>query len=293
MQRYRRVDRSTVGMRNGQLVGAVVLVVQAATLLPVVRYPLAYYSPLLGGGTVADRLILVGWGEGLDRVGSWIDAQPRPLGEPTVATSYHRVLQAQLQGSAIPLEHVRMADYVVPYVNTLQRGDEAVVLGPYLGASTPEYTVVLNGIEYARVYRGPHYPVSTELWLTFDDRVTLVRDVTAPGSFDVRAGDEVMVGLRWERPAPAQERVVVAILAPDGRPVVQDERQVGEDGPDARGQPGDLHRLTVPPRTPPGTHRLAMRVLDGRSRATLAAAGSPAVEGEWLILRDLAVTRAP
>ena len=107
---------------------------QAATLLPVVRYPLAYYSPLLGGGSFAEELILVGWGEGLDQVGAWIDAQPRPLGEPTVATSYHRVLQAQLTGSAIPLEHVRMADYVVPYVNTLQRGDEAAVLGPYLGS---------------------------------------------------------------------------------------------------------------------------------------------------------------
>ena len=168
---------------------AVAVVVQATMLLSVVRYPLAYYSPLLGGGAFADRLLLVGWGEGLDQVGGWIDAQPRPLGEPTVATSYHRVLQAQLKGSAVPLEYVRMADYVVPYVNTLQRGDEALVLGPYLGSSTPEYTVQINGIEYARVYRGPHYPYTVEHAYTYANRVTLVRSTVAPGSDDVRPGE--------------------------------------------------------------------------------------------------------
>ena len=269
------------------------VVVQAATLLPVVRYPLAYYNLLLGGGSYAEDLILVGWGEGLDQVAAWIDTRPRPLGEPTVATSYHRVLQSQLTGSAVPLEHVRMADYVVPYVNTLQRGDEAQVLGPYLGASTPEHTVTINGIEYARVYQGPHYPVSTEQWIGFGDRVTLVRDVMAPGSADLRPGEELTVGLRWDRAPAAQERVIVAILSDDGRPVVQDERKVGEDGPDERGQPGDLHRLTVPPRTPPGTYRLALRLVDGQSGATLPAAGSSVADGDWLVVRDLAVTRSP
>ena len=186
-----------------------------------------------------------------------------------------------------------MADYVVPYVNTLQRGDETHVLGPYLGRSTPEHTVTINSIEYARIYRGPHFPVSTEQWTAFGDRVTLVRDVMAPGSAELRPGEELMIGLRWERATPAQERVIVAILGPDGRPVVQNERKVGEDGPDERGQPGDLHRLIVPPRTPPGTYRLALRVADGQSRATLAATGSSAADGDWLIVRDLAVTRSP
>jgi hypothetical protein len=274
------------------VLGAAV-VLQAATLLPVVRYPLAYYSPLLGGGAFAEDLILVGWGEGLDQVAAWIDAQPRPLGEPTVATSYHRVLQAQLTGSAVPLEHVRMADYVVPYVNTLQRGDAAQVLGPYLGSSTPEHTVTINGIEYARVYRGPHYPVSTEQWIGFGDRVTLIRDVMAPGSADLRAGEELTISLRWDRAPAAQERVIVAILGPDGRPVVQDERKIGEDGPDQRGQPGDLHRLTVPARTAPGTYRLVLRVVDGRTRATVPASGGSAADGDWLVVRDLAVTRSP
>jgi hypothetical protein len=272
---------------------ALAVAVQAATLLTVFRYPLAYYNPLLGGGAVAERLILVGWGEGLDQVGAWIGAQPRPLGEPTVATSYHRVLQAQLSGSAIPLEHVRMADYVVPYVNTLQRGAEAEVLAPFLASGTPEHVVWINGIEYARVYRGPHAPVGADLDIEIGGRVRLVRFLAAPGSGHLRPGEEVTVSLRWDRATSAQERAVVAILGSDGQVVAQDERPLGADGPDEKGQPGELHRLTVPPRTPPGTYRLAAWVLDGRSRTVLPATSAPRAGEESLLLRQLQVERAP
>lgn len=275
------------------LVLGLVVAIQAATLLPVFRYPLSYYSPLLGGGPVAERLILIGWGEGLDQVGAWIDGQPRPLGEPTVATSYHRVLQAQLTGSAVPLEHVRMADYVVPYVNTLQRGAEADVLAPYLSQGTPVHTVTIGGIEYARVYRGPHYPQALDLGAQVGGRQTLIRATVAPGSGDIRPGEELMVGLRWDRPAASQERVLVQLLAQDGRIVVQDERPLGSDGPDDQGQPGELHRLTIPPRTPPGSYRLVVRVQDGRTRAALPVTAGPGSGKESVPVRELVVSRAP
>jgi hypothetical protein len=272
---------------------ALAVVLQAATLLPFIRYPLAYYNPLLGGGAAAERLILVGWGEGLDQVGDWLDAQPRPLGEPTVATSYHRVLQAQLQGSAVPLERVRMADYVVPYVNTLQRNADSDVLGPYLTTATPEYAVTIDGIEYARVYKGPHYPRTLDLGAQIGGRLTLLRAVIAPGSGNLLPTEEVTAGLRWDRPASNQERVLVQVLAPDGKVVVQDERPLGSDGPDDQGQPGEVHHLTIPPRTPPGAYRLVARIHDGRTRAALPVTAGPGSGGEIVPLRDLTVSRAP
>jgi hypothetical protein len=261
--------------------------------LPFVRYPLAYYNPLLGGGAVAERLILIGWGEGLDQVGAWIDAQPRPLGEPTVATSYHRVLQAQLQGSAVPLERVRMADYVVPYVNTLQRNGDFDVLGPYLTKATPDHAVTINGIEYARVYTGPHYPTTFDLGTTIGGRVTLVRAVIAPGSGTLLPTEEVTIGLRWDKPSSNQERVSVQVLASDGKVVVQDERPLGSDGPDEQGQPGEIHHLTIPPRTAAGTYRLVARVQEGRTRAAVPVTAGPGAGGEIVPLRDLTVSRAP
>jgi hypothetical protein len=272
---------------------ALAVLLQAATLLPFIRYPLAYYNPLLGGGAAAERLILVGWGEGLDRVGDWLDEQPRLLGEPTVATSYHRVLQAQVQGSAVPLERVRMADYVVPYVNTLQRNADLDVLGPYLTGDTPEHAVTIDGIEYARVYKGPHYPTTLDLGAQIGGRLTLLQAVIAPGSGDLLPTEEVTVGLRWDRTAGNQERVAVQVLASDGKVVVQDDRPLGSDGPDAQGRPGEVHHLTVPPRTPPGTYRLIARVQDGRTRAAVPVTAGPGSGGEIVPLRDLTVGRAP
>jgi hypothetical protein len=270
-----------------------VLVLQAATFLSVQPYPLAYYNPLLGSGAVADRLVLVGWGEGLDQVATWLNAQPRAIGEPTIATSYHRVLQAQLQGSAVPLERVRMADYVVPYVNTLQRGDDNDVLAPYLASGPPEYAVRINGIEYARVYRGPHYPVGGAIGADVGGGVTLLSYLAAPGRGDVRAGEEVTVQLRWNRAPSAELRATVAIQAPDGRVVVQDERPVGADGPDERGQPGEIHRLTIPARTPRGEYRLAVRVVDPRARAPLPSTPSREPGQDWIVLRPVSVGTGP
>ncbi|MCC6179056.1 MAG: glycosyltransferase family 39 protein [Chloroflexi bacterium] len=267
-------------------------VLQVLPLLTTHPYPLAYYSPLLGGGAVAQRMVLVGWGEGLDRVAAWIDAQPRPLGEPTVATSYHRVLQAQLHGSAIPLDKLWMADYVVPYVNTLQRGMDADVLGPYLALGTPVYTVTLDGIEYARVYRGPHFPDGGAVGAGFGERVTLDAFVAAPGSGKVRPGEEIVALLRWDRPANQGERAAVAVVSRDGRVVVEDERPVGADGPNEYGQPGEIHRLTVPSGVAAGEYALTVRIVESGARTALTVTSGPHTGTDSVPLRALTVEAA-
>ena len=40
------------------------------------RYPLMAYNPLLGGAPAAERLILVGWGEGYGLAAGWLNRQP-------------------------------------------------------------------------------------------------------------------------------------------------------------------------------------------------------------------------
>ncbi len=266
-----------------------VVSLQAGPLLAVHPHALAYYNPLLGGGATAQRVILVGWGEGLAEVADYLNAQPRALGLPTVATSYHRVLQAHLEGSALPLERARLADYVVPYVNTLQRGAEREALTPFLDAGRPELVVAINGIEYARVYRGPHHPLGASVGADFGGRATLVDYLTAPGSGVARVGEEIQMLLRWDRTAEGDERAAVQLLAPDGRVAVQDERPLGADGPDASGRLGEVHRLTVPPRTPPGEYRLVVRVSDPRQRGSLTVVNSTSGETEAVTLRTMTV----
>jgi hypothetical protein len=261
----------------------------AVPLLALHPYSLAYYNPLLGGGAVAHRVVLVGWGEGLDQVARYLNAQPRPLGEPTIATSYHRVLQAHLEGSAVPLERVRLADYVVPYVNTLQRGAERDALAPFLDAGLPEFVARINGIEYARVYRGPRFPARATLEAVFGETVSLAEYVLAPGSASIGPSEELHLLLRWDRPGPDTLLATVELLDGSGRAIARNERPLGADGPDDAGRVAESHHLTIPPRAQPGDYHLAVSVSDPRSRSVLRVAGG----AEALTLHQITVQRSP
>jgi hypothetical protein len=113
--------------------------------------------------------------------------------------------------------------------------------------------------------------------------------LVAPGSGAVRPGEEIQVLLRWHA-AGGTDRATVALVAVDGRGiVVQDGRPVGADGPDEAGQPGEIHRLTVPPRTPPGEYRLDVWVEEAGNRLALAVTpGTPGGAGT-LTLRAVTI----
>ncbi|MFN0073310.1 MAG: hypothetical protein ACKVVP_17650, partial [Chloroflexota bacterium] len=200
-------------------------------------------------------------GEGMAPVAAYLNEQPIVIGAPTVASSYHRVLQAHLDGSALPIERVGFADYLVPYVNTLQRGLDQDILGVYLHSQTPEFAVWHNGIEYARVYRGPHYPVAIPLDRQIAEMV-LVEALVAPGSLVIRPQEAVDVLLRWRGSlAPTSGPVVVRLEGADGRSIASVSRRLGEDGQGghrggAADQAADLHSLAVPRTAPLGPARL-------------------------------------
>jgi hypothetical protein len=141
---------------SGLASGALLLVLAAWPLLSVFPYYLAYYNPLLGGGATAVRAIPVGEGEGLIEVARWLNAQPG-ASSLSVASDSFDVLQATFVGSGETLRDrvPASADYVVLYSYQTQIGHSPHVVAEY-GQRTPEFTVRLNGIDYARVYRGPH-----------------------------------------------------------------------------------------------------------------------------------------
>jgi hypothetical protein len=124
----------------------------AASVFP---HYLAYYNPLAGGGAAAVRAIPVGEGEGLRDAASWLNARPR-AGDLYVVSDSFDSLQATLLGSGETLRDrvPPSADYVVLYNYQTQIGHSPRVVGEYAGRE-PEHIVSLNGIEYARVYRGP------------------------------------------------------------------------------------------------------------------------------------------
>lgn len=119
-------------------------------------YYLAYFNPLLGGGTTAQRVMLVGWGEGMEKVGAWLRSRPDLTRSPVLSWDPRtlepfipvRTLFLTSQSAQEP------ASYAVLYSRTMQRR-EAAAAQDYVSQSPPLYTLHMYGIEYARVYQPP------------------------------------------------------------------------------------------------------------------------------------------
>jgi hypothetical protein len=74
-----------------------------------------------------------------------------------VATWYEQVFRPFFPGQTIPLEFYQpgTVDYVILYVNDLQRRLHPAVIDEYYGLQEPEYVVRLKGIDYALIYHAP------------------------------------------------------------------------------------------------------------------------------------------
>ena len=259
-------------------VGGGLLALLVWPLASVYPYHLAYYNPLLGGGQAARWAVFVGWGEGLDRAAAYLNDKPIVLEAPTVASAYHRVLQAHLIGNgAMPLERAELADYIVPYVNGLQRGEEAALLDELLAGQEPEQIVWLNGIEYARIYRGPHLAVERALGVEFEGRLRLESIVLAPGSGRTRPGQEVHLRLRW-RPRSGAEGLVSRVRLRDaaGNSVLESRQPLSAALREQDLLIGET-RLKLPARLAQGEYTLVALLEDQAQSRTLASeAGSEA-----------------
>ncbi len=128
----------------------------ALLLLPaLLTYPYysTYFNPLLGGPLVAPRLVKIGWGEGLDRVGGWLSAQPDA---PALKVgSYYASALAPFFSGQISDVTAGGLDYVVLYRKQVQGGYPSPTVLRYFAAEKPLYTARLAGIDYAWVYPGP------------------------------------------------------------------------------------------------------------------------------------------
>ena len=147
--RLARIGRDARRWLLPSLVGAAGAI-QAVALISVAPYPLSFYNPFVGGGPAAERVMLVGWGEGLDRVAEYLNAQPN-ASAARIAIYYPLVLnfQGMVDGTLHRFTDRVPTDYVVDYVNASQRGQLPIEVR----GKTPDHVVELNGIVYAQVFR--------------------------------------------------------------------------------------------------------------------------------------------
>ena len=130
----------------------VALGTQVALFAQASPYLLTAYNPLLGGVHGASRLVLVGWGEGLDQAADYLNA--RPDAEQLVATTqYHDVLRPLFRGTTVRMGDRKPLDYCVVYLNMRQRDMIPRAVRATMAAELPEFTVYLQGEPYAAIYR--------------------------------------------------------------------------------------------------------------------------------------------
>jgi hypothetical protein len=279
------------------LVMAVLL--QAGFTLPHYPYYLTYYNPLVGGGQLAPQVYYVGWGEGLDQVARYLNQKPQAA-QLEVSSWYHRELIPFLLGSADRLEAKgdanlmpwHMADYVVFYLNQVQRDNPSQALVNYIRSLEPEHVVRTKGIDYAWLYRTPeHIPDSLvpaqhvqRAWFG-DDLALLGYDVDGSQVPLDRLGTppldgKVRVNLYWEgrREMGADYRIYLDLV--NGVYHVwgkQDGRPYWDSYPTNQWPRGlvlkDMREIEVWPGTPPGSYQVSVSVYDPASGRWLPPTG--------------------
>lgn len=138
-----------------------VFVVQSFSIIAIHPYPLSYYNPVVGGSAKAQEIISIGRGEGLDLAAKYLNQKEDPQ-NITVASNFGYLLATHFNGEvkSLSVRHYEPNtldefDYLVMCVTHVQRqnfmlSDEIL---EYHYTHEPEYTVIINGIEYVWIYK--------------------------------------------------------------------------------------------------------------------------------------------
>jgi hypothetical protein len=138
-----------------------VVAVQALGSLETQPYYLNYYNPLMGGGEKAPRVMMVGWGEGLDQAARYLNARPGAEELRVMSWypdgSFSYIFNGETVSAAAEWQQTRDlvfgSDYVVLYIHQWQRQLPFSEMLAYFQVRTPEHVIRINGIEYAQIYR--------------------------------------------------------------------------------------------------------------------------------------------
>jgi hypothetical protein len=251
------------------------------TLLWYTPYYLAYFNPLLGGGTTARHVLLVGWGEGMERVGAWLRARPDVTRSP-VLTWGPRTLEPFIPGRTAYLNIQNLqqpASYAVLYVRAEQR-QEAAAAHDLLRQQPPLYTLSLHGITYAHVYQPPR-PYDEPIGALFGEGLHL-RGFSQQLRDD---GRTLVITPAWDVQAamPGGWFSFVHVLDAAGRRIAQIDAPIDEglfETWQAGQQFGGPLPIALPPDAPPGPYRVALGVYRPDSGARLPLQRGDALPSE-------------
>lgn len=114
-------------------------------------YYLAHYNRLFFSPKSAQHVFFIGWGEGLEKAALYIN-QKENSKNLKVATWYEDVFRLFSNSRVYGLSFAEEADYIILYINQIQRNLFPNVLKKYEG-KMPEHVIKINGIEYCKIYK--------------------------------------------------------------------------------------------------------------------------------------------
>jgi hypothetical protein len=251
-----------IGGAGALLAGAFILPLLIYPIASTLPYAITWFNPLAGGAPAAQRVMSIGWGEGLDQVAYYLNTQPDAsrLKVTVPGEIYTTVLGAQFVGQVMPGEGGDPSDndasYLVWYIRT--PGDVPPLYDPSFQTWQPERTVNFGGIDYARVYDARR---GVPLGATFADLLRAegygVDQVVVP------AGRALSVRVFWKALAPPSPstRVVLSLLDQAGIEAATSTSALGTLEPDQLR--GRAYRLPVPAALPPGNYTLWLALQTG------------------------------
>jgi hypothetical protein len=272
------------------------LAVQAAFALPHHPYYLTYYNPVLGGAHLASRVLLVGWGEGLEQAARYLNAKEEmqkgrvlawysALGFNTLFRGESRELSPRRQ----PADDVWLwyeSDYVVFYINQVQRGLPDARTLAFLRSLEPEYTVRLKGLEYAWVYKVPEavpedaYPFEQVTLVDLNGKVRLLGYDAGEVTVEADGRAYLPLTLYWQNlgPLDANYRLYLKLINGVYHIWGQQEGYPLWDGfMTSTWQEGvvirDDRQIEVLPGTPPGAYQVTVNWLEPYSGLSLQPTG--------------------
>lgn len=249
-------QRLAPGSRLGTLV--VILALQLAWFHP---YYIAYFNPLLGGGATAQRVMLVGWGEGMEQVGAWLQQRPDLRNGPVLSV-IGPTLSPFVSGQVLDLQEKFFAtnpSYAVIYARSQQR-DESADAQAYVHQLTPLWTLQRYGIDYAQVYQFPR-PFDTPVDAVFGTGLHL------RGFSHSLVKNTLVITPSWDvqRDQAGGRVAFLHVIGPDGTRVAQADVPI-DAGMFPQWQAGQQFgvpiSLNLPDSLPPGAYRIALGVYD-------------------------------
>jgi hypothetical protein len=257
------------------LLGAIV-VVQAIGTSWTFPYYLSYYNPLMGGSRRAPEVMMIGWGEGLDQAARYLNEKPKAYNLWALSwysdgffpyftgTTGYIIQQSDITDAQ--LQEMLDWHYAAIYIDEWQRLMPRQLLD-HLAQQTPEHSIWINGLEYARIYKLIQVPPPPEPSTLVAEgnlgNVARLVGCDPPQPLHTAAGATLPLTLTWEALGAFEEdyTVFIHVVGADKQPLAQaDSQPVGGDYPttfwDIGQRLADPYRLVIPFDLPPGEYGL-------------------------------------